>query len=737
MERPLEQISGMVENVTYQNTETGFAVITLAGDDGELICVIGPLAGCAPGELLTVQGAYKQHDDYGLQFEAVACAFHMPESESAVLKYLSSGVIPGIGAALAKRIVAKFGAQALEVIARDPEKLCEIRGITPAKARAAGQKFLEVFGAREAIAAFAHLGLSSTEALAIYRYLGREGMAEVTANPYILTGHPLYLQFARVDSIAQHLEMLPHENRARTKAAILYTIRHNTTNGHTCLPKERLINTVSDFFRVAPQEVAEEIEALVLTEDISEVTYNTINYVYPPELLYCELVAAARLRELAAIPSVANPQVPRQIEGLEIAQGIRYAPEQKQAIEEALSRHLLVITGGPGTGKTTTVNAIIALYEQQADRVLLAAPTGRAAKRMAELTGRNATTIHRLLEVEYDHASNSPRFARNEKNPLRCDVLVVDEMSMVDASLFTSMLMALRPGARLIMMGDANQLPSVGPGNVLKGLLAAPVIPSVALTRIFRQAASSLIVTNAHTILAGNLPSQGNKQDDFFFLKGYGMAAQRLMCELLQTRLPNTYALSPIEDIQVLCPGRKGVLGTEQLNIRLQEILNPAQADKPEIKHSGILYRLGDKVMQVKNNYDIPFTRISGEPGAGAFNGDIGFIEEINNKTGSVVVRCEDRHVYYSPETLHELEMAYAVTIHKSQGSEFEAVVIPVSEVPAKLRYRNLLYTGITRARRLCVLVGEEEVLKQMVQNDRRNLRFSCFADFLQDEELM
>ena len=354
---------------------------------------------------------------------------------------------------------------------------------------------------------------------------------------------------------------------------------------------------------------------------------------------------------------------------------------------------------------------------------------------MAELTGRKAATLHRLLEVDFSEGQEFPRFKRNDKNPLKCDVLIVDEMSMVDVFLFESMLAALRPGCRLVMVGDADQLPSVGPGNVLRGILDSGVVPSVVLTEIFRQAAASLIVKNAHHIVGGQMPESGGKQDDFFFMRAYGYDCQELVLSLVAQRLPKSYGLSPVGDIQVLCPGRKGILGTEELNEKLQQQLNPPAPDKPEIRVYGNVFRLGDKVMQTKNDYDIPFTRTNGEPGAGAFNGEIGVVERISR--GTMTVLCEDRHLEYSAETLHKLELAYAVTIHKSQGSEFEAVVIPLAEVPKKLRYRNLLYTAVTRARRLCILAGEEEILAQMVQAGNKNRRYSCFKDFLKDEALV
>ncbi len=737
MQQANERLCGMVETVTFQNEENGFAVLTLCDDEGELICAVGPLAGSTPGEEVTLAGRWTEHSVYGRQFEAAACVHKMPESEGAILKYLSSGVLPGIGPATARRIVDRFHEQALEVLATNPEKYASIKGFSREKAMVAGRRFEEVFAAREAVATLARLGLSASEALPVYRHFGKYTLDIVEANPYLLCGWPLYMSFERADRLAQRTSLGP-ESPERTRAALQYALRHNLNNGHTCLPEEKLLQTVIEFFRIPPQDAARQLEAMLESGDLFRAVADDMAFLYLPEYYKAEMSAALRLRALASGPVLEPAHFEKQMSLLEAAQDIHYAPAQREAIQEALSRRVLVITGGPGTGKTTTVNAIIALYEQQADRVFLAAPTGRAAKRMSELTGREAVTIHRLLEVEFRGGSDEiPHFKRNEENPLRCDVLIVDEVSMVDALLFECVLAALRPGCRLVLVGDADQLPSVGAGNVLKGITDAGVVPVVALKKVFRQAAASLIVRNAHRIVEGETPQKGGKDDDYFFLTAYGAACQKLVCELVAQRLPTGYGLSPVQDIQVLCPGRKGQLGTEMLGRRLQEVLNPPAADKPEIRREGICFRLGDKVMQIKNNYDIPFTRTSGEVGAGAFNGDIGVVEEINPARGTLTVLCEDRRVSYTAEELHELELAYAVTIHKSQGSEFEAVVLVVEEVPERLRYRNLLYTGVTRAKKVCVLAGRQQIVEQMVRNGYRNRRYSCFAHFLVDEDLL
>ncbi|MEG0338828.1 MAG: AAA family ATPase [Oscillospiraceae bacterium] len=420
----------------------------------------------------------------------------------------------------------------------------------------------------------------------------------------------------------------------------------------------------------------------------------------------------------------------KRIDANELLEGIKYAPLQREAIVSALARHALVLTGGPGTGKTTTVNGIIACFEQSGDRVSLAAPTGRAAKRLAELTGRKAQTVHRLLEVDYASEGNI-KFIHNEKNKLKCDVLVIDEMSMVDVMLFESLLAALKSSCRIIMVGDEDQLPSVGAGNVLSGIIASNTVPVVRLKEIFRQASESLIVSNAHRIVNGDLPIRGGKQSDYFMMEAGGEAAAELVCGLVQNRLPKAYGFDAIQEIQVLCPTKIGILGTVALNPRLQELLNPPSAAKAQLTALGRIYRVGDKVMQVKNNYDIQYSRDNGADGVGAFNGDMGIIETVDQKGGTIVVKSEDRRIIYTMEQLKELELAYAVTIHKSQGSEFKAIILPIADVPQKLCYRNLLYTGVTRARSLCVIVGHSEEVSRMVMNVKNNLRFSCLSDFL------
>ena len=462
-------------------------------------------------------------------------------------------------------------------------------------------------------------------------------------------------------------------------------------------------------------------------------TFDGTEYIYLPDLYAAEEDIAARLGQLSTFPTEAPKTLDTDIRALEIAQGFAYAPLQQQAIRLALSSRVMVLTGGPGTGKTTTVNAILALYEAMYDRVALCAPTGRAAKRLSELTHHAASTIHRLLEVDY--STGNVRFIHNEKNLLKYDVIILDEMSMVDVKLFQALLAAARYHCRIIMVGDADQLPSVGPGNILGEILRADVVPTVRLTDIFRQAQKSLIVQNAHRIVEGQMPQKGGAQDDFFMIEANGLACQKLVCDLVSTRLPKAYGFDPVRDIQVLCPTKVGPTGSVELNKRLQEILNPPAKGKAQLgtAESAKILRLGDKVMQIKNDYDITFERQGAEAGVGAYNGDMGVITGVDVDARSVTVQMDDRKYTYTADQLNELEPAYAVTVHKSQGSEFPAVVLPAADVPARLCYRNLLYTGVTRARRLCVLAGTARTEQAMVQNVRQNMRFSGLRYLLKE----
>ena len=721
--RQLQKLEGVVEHTIYENAETGYAVFEVDAG-GQDVVVAGNVGGIDNGMHVTVYGRMVTHPSYGEQFRAESCEASLPQDESGLLSYLSSGVLPYIGPATAKKIVKLFGGDALTVIGETPQKLCAIKGITAEKAAAISREFHRLYGVREAVAWFTQFGLSAQNAVTAYRAFGPHTVEALTQNPYLLCGEPLQLKFGQVDGIAAALQF-ESGSRLRVAAGLLYALRHNAGNGHTCLPRAKLLASTARFLRVEPDAIEAGLQEMLQDGELCARTFADTEYIYLPDLLAAEEDIAARLGELSTFPTEAPRTLESDIRALEITQGFAYAPLQKEAIRLALSSRVMVLTGGPGTGKTTTVNAILSLYEALYDRVALCAPTGRAAKRLSELTGHNASTIHRLLEVDY--TTGAVRFIHNEKNLLKYDVIILDEMSMVDVKLFQALLAAARPHCRIIMVGDADQLPSVGPGNILGEILRAGIVPTVRLTEIFRQAQQSLIVQNAHRIVQGQMPQKGGAQDDFFQIEAVGPACQRLVCDLVATRLPKAYGLDPVRDIQVLCPTKVGPTGSVELNARLQALLNPPGPGKPQLggENGGKILRLGDKVMQIKNDYDITFERAGAEAGVGAYNGDLGVITAVDRDARSVTVMMDDRKYVYSADQLHELEPAYAVTVHKSQGSEFPAVIVPVADVPARLCYRNLLYTGVTRARRLCILAGSARTVEAMVRNVRQNMRYS------------
>ena len=725
----LMKLEGVVEHMIYENTETGYAVFEVDAGGTDVI-VAGNVGSVDNGMSVTVYGRMVNHPSYGEQFKAETCEASLPQDTTALLSYLSSGVLPYIGPSTAKKIVSMFGEDTLNVISETPQSLCRIKGITPEKAAAISNEFRRMYGVREVVAWFTKYGLSAQQAVTAYRAFGPHTVEALTQNPYLLCGDPLQLKFAQVDGIAAALQF-DSGSRLRVAAGLLYALRHNANNGHTCLPRAKLLDSTAKFLRVEPASIEAGLDELLSTEDLRTRTYQNIEYIYLPDLLSAEEDIAARLGQLSTFPTEPPKTLETDIRVLEMTQGFEYAPLQKEAIRLALSSRVMVLTGGPGTGKTTTVNAILQLLEHQADRVALCAPTGRAAKRLSELTGRKASTIHRLLEVDYSGGVVS--FIHNDKNLLKCDVVILDEMSMVDVKLFQALIAALRYSCRIIMVGDADQLPSVGPGNILGEVIRSGLVPTVCLNEIFRQARRSLIVENAHHIISSEPLQKGGKTDDFFFLESDGDAAQKLVCDLVTTRLPRSYGFDPVRDIQVLCPTKLGPTGTQALNVELQNLLNPEQKGKPQLQSASRVFRVGDKVMQVRNNYEIVWNRIGGEQGVGAYNGDIGIVESINMRDRSMVVRMDDRRLLYPAENLNELEIAYAITVHKSQGSEFPAVVLPVAQVPPRLCYRNLFYTGVTRARKLCIVAGRRDVVNRMMSNVRQNLRYSGLCELLKE----
>ncbi|MEG2537781.1 MAG: ATP-dependent RecD-like DNA helicase [Hydrogenoanaerobacterium sp.] len=734
-EQEPEKLEGTVEHVTFHSDETGFTVLSLATkDETELVTVVGEMVDINDGEQLSLLGEYISHPSYGQQFRASVCEKTLPATANAILKYLSSKAIKGVGPVMASRMVTAFGDKTLEVIESSPEKLTEVRGISPQKARDIATEFKRIYGVRVVMLFLSKYNLHPSVCVRVWKKWGVTSVDVITENPYLLCMSDLGVGFEQADEIAMQLGFAD-DHPYRINAALNFVLRHNLNNGHTCLPQENLLRIATELLGIQREQTEQCLYEQVKKEELIEHDAGGRVFVYLPQYYFAERYISGRLLiTRAAAETDESLSYADQIDILEKTQSITYEGLQRKAIASALNSGVLVLTGGPGTGKTTTINAIIELFEQLGEKVLLAAPTGRAAKRMTELTGREAKTIHRLLEVDFK-AGDSLAFKRNEKNPLDAGVIIIDEMSMVDTLLFESLLRAMRLSCRLVLVGDADQLPSVGAGNLLRDIIDSDVLDTVNLKEIFRQAAQSLIVTNAHEIVQGEYPVLSRRDSDFFFMHGNSTEEiTKTIIDLIQRRLPKAYKLSPKWDIQVLAPGRKGELGTTELNRRLQEQLNPPSPQKHEFKMAGYIFREGDKIMQIRNNYDIVWSREGAEDGLGIFNGDIGEILQIDKTTRTLLLRFDDKQAEYSFDMAAELELAYAVTVHKSQGSEFEAVIIPLWRPTRNLYYRNLLYTGVTRAKRLLILIGDKAGVNYMVDNNKKTLRYTNLAQFLQNE---
>jgi len=715
------KLSGTVETIVFRNDDTGFTVLDLAVDD-QLVTVVGEVLDIAEGEEVTVTGSYTTHGTYGTQFKAEIYERVMPATEGAIRKYLTSGAVRGIGPVLAGRLVKRFGEKTLEIMENDPDRLAEVQGISPKKAREIGEAFRGLYGIRTAMVFLSGLGIDPGTSIRIWKMWGTMTTQVIQENPYRLCCEQVGIEFEQADQIAGRMD-IPEDSPLRVQAALSYVLRRNAQNGHTCVPRDKLTSITTQFLQCEPELVENQLQRELEDSSLYLLDGEWGECIYLPDLFFAENYIAGRINLMLATQNPYPPDYQKSVELLEQSLGISYAARQRSAVAQALSNNLFILTGGPGTGKTTTMAGILELLEQQGLKVALAAPTGRAAKRLSEVTHREARTIHRLLEI--DPASPTHGFKHNEKNPLRCDAVIVDEMSMVDTLLFESLLRALKMSCKLILVGDPDQLPSVGAGNLLRDLIASERVATVHLDEIFRQAANSLIVTNAHAIVHGDMPELDAKESDCFFLPRNSMeSAAATVADLVSRRLPSSYGYSPIADIQVLCPGRKGALGVEELNRRLQTVLNPADPQKSETAFMGRVFREGDKVMQVKNNYDIIWK--SGDTqGMGVFNGDIGVIDMLDRGSKTLRVRFDDKSALYSFDMLDQLEHAYAVTIHKSQGCEFEAVVMPLWGNHRRLHYRNLLYTGVTRARRILVMVGEKTTVAGMVENNTRTSRYT------------
>ena len=725
MQEERSLIEGTVESVIYQNQENGYTVLRLDGGEGQTLTVVGCMPGVAPGEGIAVEGTWTRHASYGEQFKAEAVERRTPAGTKAIFDYLSSGAVKGIGAATARRMVEEFGEETLTVLEEHPERLTQIRGITRKKALAMGENFRLQMGMRRLLEFLGEHEVPLQLAMPLYRKYGDRALEIIRGNPYLLVDGELGVEFSTADKLALSMGM-EGDDPQRIEAGLLFELAHNLDNGHAFLPRRKLLPATAQLIELegGTEALEDALEALLERGEVIQETVANEEAVYLHDLYEAEQYVAFRLSEMARGEQVPPAGLDGLIGRIQAEQGIVYAPQQRQAVELAAASQVMLLTGGPGTGKTTSLRGVLALFEQLGLETALAAPTGRAAKRLGELCGMEAATIHRLLETQYDPRSGRLVFARDEDDPLRADAVIVDETSMVDILLMRGLLSALRPECRLILVGDPDQLPSVGPGNLFSDLIRSGVVPMVRLTEIFRQAAESAIVRNAHGVNRGELPDLRDNKHDFFFLRRKDPArAAETIVELVQTRLPQNMGIPP-EQIQVLSPTRKRVTGTAALNRAIQEAVNPPAPDRPERRFGEYVFRQGDRVMQVRNNYDVIW-KDGLTTGMGVFNGDIGQIVEVDNRSELITVDFEGRLVEYTPDMLGELEPAYAITVHKAQGSEYRAVILSVSDGAPVLLTRGVLYTAITRARELLILVGDEDVVARMTANDRQQRRYS------------
>lgn len=729
-----ENLIGTVEDITYYNPENGYCIAELSCDD-DCATIVGEVGELVVGATVECRGKWVMNPKYGRQFAAQSAVMTLPADVGGILRYLSSGVIRGIRGATATKIVEAFGASTFDVIENEPARLAKIKGISHAKAKQISHDFKMQFASRETMVGLTALGLTQTEAIKAYGLFKSETMDVVKANPYMLIGSATGITFEKADAIVDNLQdKPPFEYRAI--AGVVHIVRHNLRNGHTCIPRDRIFAPAKGLLECGDDDVDIALDNAIQQKALVQVNIEGRDFLFLPEIYNAESSIADRIKIMTQYPPQEKEIFSSEIYAFESVSDIQFDDKQRQAIEIAVNKGLLILTGGPGTGKTTTVKGIISLMKNRGLKVELAAPTGRAAQRMEELTGCEAKTIHRLLEVEYKEGNELPTFVHNLRNPLDCDAVIVDELSMVDVTLFAALLDALPLHCRLIMVGDQDQLPPVGAGNVLRDMIDSNVISVVKLDKVFRQAMQSRIVTNAHRVVNGEMPQLDNSADsDFFLLKENSRYnAPRKILELVTERLPMTYGLDPMSDIQVLCPSRMGEIGTQNINAVLQARLNPPAKDKQEIRYKGYVLREGDRVMQIKNNYDVPWFRPK-ENGTGVFNGDIGILSHIDRANNIINVKYDDKEAMYSFENVKEIELAYAMTVHKSQGSEFGAVVMPVLATPTKLAYRNLFYTALTRAKKLLVLVGNQESIKQMVDNDKKSRRYSALKFFIENND--
>lgn len=721
----LYKVEGSVENVIFHSGDTGFTVLELAADN-ELVTVVGAFADIAVGETLIVTGTYCTHAKYGLQLKMETYERAMPATSTAIASYLSSGAIKGVGPVIAKKLVKAFGDETLTIMEQAPARLAEVAGISPKKAEQISNEYKKIFGIRSVMLFLSQYGVPAPFAIKTWKKFGLSAQEIVLNNPYALCCDEIGLTFETADAIAMQGGIVP-EGYERVSAGVEHVLRHNAGNGHTCLPQDKTVGLAQRLLEINSYVIEDVLEEAVQKSTLVRLAVKGEPFLYLPRYYEAECFIASKLALMRSCSgSGLTPDAEAFVDKLEQEQGISYAALQRKAITTAITEPVMILTGGPGTGKTTAISAIIHLLGQMGEKVALAAPTGRAAKRMAELTGVEAKTIHRLLEVDFADGSGVTKFKRGEKNPLPYDAVIIDETSMMDSLLFDALLRALKFSCRLVLVGDPDQLPSVGAGNILGDLIMSDMVPVVHLSEIFRQAAQSLIVTNAHMIVTGQYPDLDTRNNDFFFLPDSSSARiAATAADLCVRRLPSRYGYSPLWDIQVIAPTRVGALGTGELNRVLQEAVNPPSQAKKEFKAGAQTFREGDKVMQTRNNYDIVWQKDDGEDGMGIFNGDIGVIEMINRPSSSMLIRFDDRQAEYSFDMAGELELAYAITVHKSQGNEYDAVVLPLMEGRSRMYYRSLLYTAVTRAKRLLIILGSREAVCYMVDSHRKSRRYT------------
>ena len=715
---------GTVHSIIFQNAENGYTVLRLLTEEGEVVTVVGCIPCVAPGEHLAVSGVWEQHPQHGEQLRAVELERTLPGDEEEIFSYLSSGICKGVGPATAQRIVDRFGAETLTVLEREPERLNLIKGITAKKAQEIAASFRQHMGLRRLMAFLAQYQLPPVLAMQLRQQYGDAALEMVENNPYLLSGDSCGVEFSVTDEIAMSMGIAA-DSMERLQAAVTFELSHNENNGHVFLPRNKLVAATCQLLDSESSLVEQALDDLIDRRAVVQEQVANVEACYLRRLWEAEVSACARLNNLLAVDADESRQAEKTVAEIEREQGITYAAQQRQAVALAAREGVLILTGGPGTGKTTTVRGIVALFQKMGLDILLAAPTGRAAKRMSELTGMEAQTVHRMLGMSWNESTHQVTFTKSEKEPLEADAVIVDEMSMVDLSLFSALLRALRPGTRLVLVGDADQLPSVGAGNVFSDLIRSGRVETVFLREVFRQAEKSAIIRNAHAVNMGEPPQLTNNQGDFFFL--CRRDAERVVStvvELCKTRLPDNMGV-PSDQIQVLTPTRKGPSGTIRLNQYLQEALNPRAPGKMEIQWGDRLFREGDRIMQTRNDYNVVWEKPDGTIGTGMFNGDVGKIIQIDPSGEWLAVNFEDRIATYGVEMLNEVDLAYAQTVHKAQGSEYRAVVLAAMPAAQSLMVRGVLYTALTRARELLIVVGDDAAIRAMAANDRQQKRYS------------